>query len=103
MKRWVTIIDILKIDKTFVLDIDKDAINQAIIQAVKLIGNAKGCDVVAEGIETVKHLHVLRDLGIEHGQGFLFTRALPLDEFIQFAQQDISIGTSFLQRRSLSS
>ena len=96
-------INTLKIDKTFVLDIDKDAINQAIIQAVKLIGNAKGCDVVAEGIETVKHLHVLRDLGIEHGQGFLFTRALPLDEFIQFAQQDISIGTSFLQRRSLSS
>ena len=88
----------LKIDKTFVLDIDKDDVNKAIIQAVKLIGDAKGCDVVAEGIETLSHLHVLRDLGIKRGQGFLFTRALPLEAFIAFAHQDVIVGSSPLRQ-----
>ncbi|WP_100641763.1 putative bifunctional diguanylate cyclase/phosphodiesterase [Alteromonas facilis] len=96
-------INTLKIDKTFVLELHDDNINKAIIQAVKLIGDAKGCKVVAEGIESVQHLHILRDVGIEQGQGFLFTRALPFDEFIAFAQQDISVGTSPLQTKRLSS
>nr|WP_100658457.1 bifunctional diguanylate cyclase/phosphodiesterase [Alteromonas flava] len=96
-------INTLKIDKTFVLELEQDTINQAIIQAVKLIGDAKGCQVVAEGIESVHHLHVLREVGIEQGQGFLFTKALPFDEFVQFAHTDISVGTSPLHSQRQSS
>lgn len=92
-------LDALKIDKTFILDIDNNPVNVAIIQAAKLIGDAKGCKVIAEGIETLRHLHVLREAGITQGQGFLFTQALPSQKFIEFAQSDICIGVSPLQRR----
>jgi EAL domain-containing protein (putative c-di-GMP-specific phosphodiesterase class I) len=64
-----------------------------------LIGDAKGCAVVAEGIETLRHLHILREAGIRQGQGFLFTSALPSDEFIKFAQTDLCIGDSPLKHR----
>lgn len=92
-------LDALKIDKTFVLDIDNNPVNVAIIQAAKLIGDAKGCAVIAEGIETLRHLHVLREAGVKQGQGFLFTKALPSDEFIKFAQSDLCIGESPLKHR----
>lgn len=92
-------LDVLKIDKTFVLDIDNNPVNIAIVQAAKLIGDAKGCAVVAEGIETLRHLHILREAGISQGQGFLFTPALPSDEFIKFAQTDLCIGDSPLKHR----
>ncbi|MBT0587306.1 putative bifunctional diguanylate cyclase/phosphodiesterase [Alteromonas oceanisediminis] len=91
-------IDTLKIDKTFTLDIDQAAVNRAIIQAVKIIGDAKECKVIAEGIETLSHLHVLREIGIPQGQGYLFTKALPANEFIAFSQTDIIIGTSALHK-----
>jgi diguanylate cyclase (GGDEF)-like protein len=90
-------INTLKVDKTFVLELEPNSVNQAIIEGVKRIGDAKGCSVVAEGIESVTHLHVLREIGVKYGQGFLFTQALPMQEFIEFASHDISIGTSVLQ------
>jgi diguanylate cyclase (GGDEF)-like protein len=92
-------LDTLKIDKTFVLELDENPVNKAIIQAVKLIGDAKGCGVIAEGIETISHLHTLRESGIKQGQGFLFTPALPSKKFIDFAQSDLSIGYSPLNKR----
>lgn len=90
-------IDTIKIDKTFVIELEKSPINVAIIEASQLIAKAAGCELVAEGIETLQHLHILRDLGLQQGQGFLFSKALPMQEFLHFAQQDISVGNS-LQR-----
>ncbi|WP_137167359.1 putative bifunctional diguanylate cyclase/phosphodiesterase [Salinimonas lutimaris] len=92
-------INALKIDKSFVMELSDNPVNRAIIQAAKVIGDAKHCDVVAEGIEQVSQLHVLRELGIQTGQGYLFSRAIPLAEFIEFSQQDIMIGSSPLRRQ----
>ena len=89
----------LKIDKNFVMGLTDNPINKAIIQAAKIIGDAKQCEVVAEGIETVAHLHILRELGIKTGQGFLFSRAVPLADFIKLAHQDITVGSSPLRKR----
>lgn len=89
------VMDSIKIDKTFVMELDKSPVNKAIIEATQLIAKAMDCSVVAEGIETMQHLHILRELGIKEGQGFLFSKALPMQEFVKFSQQDLAVGSSF--------
>ncbi len=87
-------LDALKIDKSFVMELEAHPVNRAIIEAAKVIGHAKGCSVVAEGIETVEQLYILREVGVSQGQGYLFSRAVPFTEFVQLTQQEIIIGSS---------
>ena len=87
-------LDALKIDKSFVMELEAHPVNRAIIEAAKVIGHAKGCSVVVEGIETVEQLHILREVGVSQGQGYLFSRAVPFTEFVQLTQQEIIIGSS---------
>ena len=87
-------IDTIKIDKVFIMELTGKAVNKAIIQATQLIANALGANVVAEGIESLEQLHILRDIGIVSGQGFLFSQAVPLEEFVALTQMDLSVGTS---------
>lgn len=91
-------INALKIDKTFVMELADSPVNRAIIEAARVIGQAKGCEVIAEGIETLQQLHILRDVGIQIGQGYLFSRAVPLTDFITLAHQDIMVGDSPLRQ-----
>ncbi|MGO4893512.1 putative bifunctional diguanylate cyclase/phosphodiesterase [Flavobacterium sp. W21_SRS_FM6] len=87
-------IDTIKIDKTFVMELEQTPINRAIIEATQLIANAAKCELVAEGIETLQHLHILREIGITQGQGFLFSKAVPLEQFIVLAHQELAVGSS---------
>ncbi len=93
-------LDALKIDKSFVMELTAHPVNKAIIEAAKVIGHAKGCGVIAEGVETIEQLHILRDIGITEGQGYLFSKAVPLDEFILLTQQEIIVGHSPLRTRA---
>ncbi|MFT6951719.1 MAG: EAL domain-containing protein (putative c-di-GMP-specific phosphodiesterase class I) [Paraglaciecola sp.] len=61
------------------------------VEATQLIAKSAGCAVVAEGIESLKHLHILREIGIVQGQGFLFSRAVPIKAFVALTQQDFTI------------
>ena len=92
-------IDTIKIDKTFIMQLNNGPVNRAIVEATQLIAKAANCTVVAEGIETLEHLHILREIGINQGQGFLFSKAVAIDEFITLAFQDIAVGTSLSQRK----
>jgi c-di-GMP phosphodiesterase len=92
-------IDTIKIDKTFVMELEQTPINRAIIEATQLIAKAANCELVAEGIETLEHLHILREIGITQGQGFLFSKAIPLTQFIEFAQKELAVGSSFIRRQ----
>ncbi|MFA3789847.1 putative bifunctional diguanylate cyclase/phosphodiesterase [Aliiglaciecola sp. SL4] len=87
-------LDAIKIDKTFVLRLEENPVNLAIIEAAKVIGRALKCDIVAEGIETIEQMHMLREIGIECGQGFLFSKAIPRMDFIQLYHTDLMVGTS---------
>lgn len=91
-------INALKIDKTFVMSLGEDDVNRAIIEAAKIIGQAKGCEVIAEGVETLEQLHILREIGIKKGQGYLFSRAVPLQAFVSLASSEIIVGDSPLRR-----
>ncbi|MFE1602237.1 putative bifunctional diguanylate cyclase/phosphodiesterase [Methylobacterium sp. ID0610] len=71
----------LKIDRSFVHDLLSEPHDEAIVGAVLSIGKRLDLDVVAEGIETIDHVAALLRMGCEHGQGFLFGRAMPPDAF----------------------
>lgn len=87
-------LDAIKIDKSFIMELEMHPVNRAIIEAAKVIGTAKGCAVVAEGVETLEQLHILREVGITEGQGYLFSRAVPLRDFISLTQREIMVGKS---------
>ena len=92
-------LDALKIDKTFVMELSDNPVNKAIIEAARVIGDAKHCEVIAEGVETIEQLHVLREIGIKTGQGYLFSKAIPSHEFVRLAHSDIIVGDSPSRRK----
>ncbi|HJU72116.1 MAG TPA: EAL domain-containing protein [Gemmatimonadaceae bacterium] len=69
-------VDVIKIDKAFVDGIVKGASDTALVQAIITLSQALQLSTVAEGIELAKQAAVLRELGCELGQGFLFSRPL---------------------------
>ncbi|WP_250033145.1 putative bifunctional diguanylate cyclase/phosphodiesterase [Paractinoplanes maris] len=73
-------VDVIKIDKTFVDDVDTDADDVALVDAVAGLGQALKMQTVAEGIETDAQWVTLRRLGIDHGQGYLFGRPADPDQ-----------------------
>ncbi|MCU1691010.1 MAG: hypothetical protein JWM64_101 [Frankiales bacterium] len=73
-------VDAVKIDRSFVSGLGRDADDEAIVASVVSLARAVGKDVVAEGVETPAQLDVLRALGVDRAQGFLWTPALPPDQ-----------------------
>ena len=70
-------VDTIKIDRSFVRDMEQDEGSKAIVRAVVNLGRAFGISVVAEGIENRAQAEHLVQLDCDHGQGFLFSRAVP--------------------------
>lgn len=75
-------VDCLKIDRSFVQNIDQDASQAAVTAAIIAIGKRLNVDVIAEGIETESQLRTLIEQGCTLGQGFLFSKAVPAAELI---------------------
>ncbi|MFI7602045.1 putative bifunctional diguanylate cyclase/phosphodiesterase [Actinoplanes sp. NPDC049681] len=67
-------VDIIKIDRTFVEQVDTDADDVALVDAVVGLGQALRLQTVAEGIETDGQWEMLRRIGCDQGQGYLFGR-----------------------------
>lgn len=79
-------LDKLKVDKSFVRQVEHDASCQAVAEAVIALGRSLKLIVHAEGIETEGALRYLKEQGCNHAQGFLFSQALPAAEFILWSQ-----------------
>jgi len=73
-------VKIIKIDRSFIRDLQVDAGDGAIVDALIGLGQALGVDVVAEGIETRAQRDFLWALGCKLGQGFLFSEAVPASQ-----------------------
>ncbi|CAA6604700.1 putative Diguanylate cyclase/phosphodiesterase with PAS/PAC sensor(S) [Rhodospirillaceae bacterium LM-1] len=63
----------LKVDRSFVIDLDTDPNDAAIVSAIIAMAHALKLKVVAEGVETESHLRYLRELGCDTLQGYLFS------------------------------
>ncbi|MBK5243302.1 EAL domain-containing protein [Clostridium sp.] len=73
-------IDVLKIDKSFVDEICFNKVNKTIVLATITMAKALDIKVIVEGVETKEQLAILRDFQCEEYQGYLFSKAVPVEE-----------------------
>lgn len=76
-------LDTLKIDREFIVDSLTNEKGRAIIKSVVQMGKDIQLNIVAEGIETQEQLELLRELGCQQGQGYIFSRPQPEREFLE--------------------
>jgi predicted signal transduction protein with EAL and GGDEF domain len=77
-------LDVLKMDRCFVRDVDHDTAAAGVAKAVIAIGHSLGARVVAEGVDSYEQERFLREQGCDELQGFLLAGALPEDEVVRF-------------------
>jgi EAL domain-containing protein (putative c-di-GMP-specific phosphodiesterase class I) len=85
-------IDIVKIDRSFISDIESNSSNHRIVEIITMLGKTLGLTVVAEGIEHQVQTEILREMGCQMGQGYLFSKPVPPDEALRL----IAMGDDWL-------
>lgn len=73
-------VDMLKIDRSFVSSMDGSGDNMEIVRSIVALAHSLGLSVIAEGVETIDQLRILRALGCEYAQGYYFSRPIPAEE-----------------------
>jgi len=80
-------LDTLKIDHSFVMNITTNSDDAAITTAIVAMAHSLKLRVIAEGVEAEEQQTFLRDLGCHEMQGFLFSRPVPVNEFVKLLQK----------------
>ncbi|GAB6907060.1 GGDEF domain family protein [Desulfosarcina cetonica] len=76
-------VDTIKIDRSFVMGCTTEPKNLVIIRAIIAMGHSLGKRIVAEGIETEEQYALMKELGCDEGQGYLFKHPVPADTFAE--------------------
>jgi EAL domain-containing protein (putative c-di-GMP-specific phosphodiesterase class I) len=72
--------DLIKLDTVLTRNIDSDVARRTLASAITMFGRKMGCEVVAEGVETVQELEALRAIGATKVQGYLLGRPMALND-----------------------
>ena len=72
--------DVIKIDRSFIARMQNGGRDAQLVSTIRELARQLGVPVIAEGVETPQHLALVRELGCEYAQGYLFARPLPPDE-----------------------
>jgi diguanylate cyclase (GGDEF)-like protein len=83
-------IDFLKIDQSFVLDLEDNPNNLALCEAIIVMAHKLGLKVVAEGVETKMQKDMLKNAGCDFAQGYLFSKPVPADQFERLLRSSVS-------------
>ena len=76
-------IDIVKLDRSFIMDIEEDSKNAMIIKAILYLTKDINYEVVAEGIESLKQLEYLKKYKCQTGQGFLMSKPITIEDLYE--------------------
>jgi EAL domain-containing protein (putative c-di-GMP-specific phosphodiesterase class I) len=74
-------VDFLKVDGSFVRDLENGGMSGAVVRSITEIAHLLGKQAVAEQVETAEQLELLRQIGVDFGQGYVFQRPRPIDAF----------------------
>jgi EAL domain-containing protein (putative c-di-GMP-specific phosphodiesterase class I) len=88
-------VDIIKIDRSFIADLDQNSASHTIVDAVVGLAHGLGMTVVAEGVETEEQLDRITRMGCDYCQGFYFARPTPVERIhtlIGPARQPVAAG-----------
>ncbi len=84
-------IDHLKIDQSFVRNMESDPDSLALCEAIIVMAHKLGLRVIAEGVETPEQRDLLMRAGCDYGQGYLFSRPVPAEELDKLLQRGKAI------------
>ena len=84
----------IKIDRSFVLNMEQDESDAVIVRSTIELGRSLGLSVVAEGVETATTWALLKSLGCELAQGFYLSRPLPAEQIAPLLRQRAAGGTA---------
>jgi diguanylate cyclase (GGDEF)-like protein/PAS domain S-box-containing protein len=84
-------IDILKIDRAFVMGLGKDKNDDAIVRLILALTRSLGLETVAEGVESEQHIQLLKSLGCYLGQGHYFSHPIPPHEAEELLSNSLQI------------
>ncbi|ROH88309.1 EAL domain-containing protein [Pseudomethylobacillus aquaticus] len=83
-------LDVLKIDRSFIEDIEKDEDDRAITATIIGMAHTLGMHVVAEGVETKEQLAFLRDHKCDMYQGYLYSPPVPVAQFVEMMRASLA-------------
>lgn len=90
----------LKIDRKLISPIEASASQRRLVASIIEIGRSQDIEIVAEGVETVEHIEILRNLGCHALQGYAFSKPLAAAEFVTFVENwQARIGNEGMQLR----
>ena len=84
--------DKIKLDKSFTEELERDHRSLAVVRAILALAKSLGIPVLAEGIETVQQLDLLRDEACDEGQGFYLGRPAPMEALVEAVDQATGNG-----------
>jgi diguanylate cyclase (GGDEF)-like protein/PAS domain S-box-containing protein len=88
-------VDTLKIDRVFVSRMDTDHETHEIVRVIIMLAHSLGLKVVAEGVETQTQLDLLKSLGCERAQGYLFSKPVDHETILKLLATNRSEGVGF--------
>ncbi|MGI2031540.1 bifunctional diguanylate cyclase/phosphodiesterase [Rhizobium panacihumi] len=76
----------LKIDRRLIMPLQASGSQHRLVASIIEIGRSQGIEIVAEGVETMAHVDILRNLGCHALQGYAFARPMSAEAFVEFAE-----------------
>jgi PAS domain S-box-containing protein len=87
-------VDVMKIDRAFISEMDRDAESQEIVRIIVMLGKSLGMKVVAEGVERAGQIALLKHMGCDLVQGFLFSKPAEAESIDQLLRSQSLIATA---------
>ena len=80
-------ITLLKLDRSFIMNLESDEVSRQIVSSVINICKSKKIEIIAEGIETSQQAEILRQSGCDHAQGYFFGKPMKSEDFEKYLEK----------------
>ncbi len=88
-------VDGIKIDRSFIMNMDQDADALAVIKSIIAVAKALDLSVTAEGVETASQRQIMRELSCDYLQGYFYSKPIGKDDLAAFIQKAVEPGVAF--------